>query len=126
MSVADPEKLRYYISRERICGVKDALVEAGGSWSDVLVLGAETNSRAAGTAAAAYALDRADRATAILAGTDVLALGVLDALATRGLRPGRDVSVTGFDDIPEAAEAGLRSGGRLCATVRNRMTSGTG
>ena len=37
----------------------------------------------------------------------MLAIGVLDALAARGLRPGRDVSVTGFDDIAEAAEAGL-------------------
>jgi DNA-binding LacI/PurR family transcriptional regulator len=82
-------------------------VAAGGSWSDVLVLNAEANSRTAGAAAVAYALDRAERATAIVACTDVLALGVLDALATRGLRPGRDVSVTGFDDIPEAADAGL-------------------
>jgi DNA-binding LacI/PurR family transcriptional regulator len=107
VSVADPEQLQYYISRERICGVKDALVAAGGSWSDMLVLNAEANSRTAGAAAVAYALDRAERATAIVACTDVLALGVLDALATRGLRPGRDVSVTGFDDIPEAADAGL-------------------
>ena len=43
----------------------------------------------------------------MLALSDVLALGVLDALAARGLRAGRDVSVSGFDDIPEAAEAGL-------------------
>lgn len=107
VSVADPETLQYYISRERICGVKDALVASGGSWSDALVLNAEANSRAAGAAAAAYALDRAEPATAVLAASDVLALGVLDALAARGLRPGRDVSVTGFDDIPEAAEAGL-------------------
>jgi ABC-type sugar transport system substrate-binding protein len=36
----------------------------------------------------------------------VLALGVLDALTARGLTPGRDVSVIGFDDLPEAAQAG--------------------
>jgi DNA-binding LacI/PurR family transcriptional regulator len=105
--VPDPEALPYYISRERICGFRDALVAAGGSWSDVLVLNAEANTRPAGAAAAAFALDRADRATAILACTDVLALGVLDALAARALRPGYDVSVTGFDDVPEAAVAGL-------------------
>jgi DNA-binding LacI/PurR family transcriptional regulator len=105
--VPDPESLPYYISRERICGFRDALVAAGGTWSDVLVLNAEANTRAAGAAAAAHVLDRADPATAILACTDVLALGALDALAQRGLRPGRDVSVTGFDDIPEAADAGL-------------------
>src|SRR3712207_7419209 len=39
--------------------------------------------------------------------SDVLAMGVLDALAARGLRPGHEVSVAGFDDIPEAAAAGL-------------------
>ena len=105
--VPDPECLPYYISRERICGFRDALVAAGGTWSDVLVLNAAANTRAAGAAAAAHALDRADPATALLATTDLLALGVLDALAQRGLRPGRDVSVTGFDDIPEAAAAGL-------------------
>jgi DNA-binding LacI/PurR family transcriptional regulator len=105
--VPDPETLPYYLSRERICGIRDALVAAGGSWSDVLVLNAEDNTRPAGAAAAAHALDRADRYTAILACSDVLALGALDALAQRGLRPGHDVSVTGFDDIPEAAAAGL-------------------
>lgn len=36
-----------------------------------------------------------------------MALGVMDALRQRGLVPGRDVSVVGFDDIPAAADAGL-------------------
>jgi DNA-binding LacI/PurR family transcriptional regulator len=107
VDLPEPERFPFYLSRERACGVRDALVAAGGSWSDVLVVNALDNSRAAGEQAAAIALDRADRPTAVLAFSDVMALGVLDALAARGLRPGRDVSVTGFDDIPEAAEAGL-------------------
>jgi DNA-binding LacI/PurR family transcriptional regulator len=97
-----PEAIRYYVTRERVLGYRDALGHA-----DVLVINTADNARAEGTAAAAFALDRRDRATAILAGSDVLALGVLDALEARGLRPGRDVSVTGFDDIPEAAAVGL-------------------
>ncbi|MEV0718421.1 substrate-binding domain-containing protein, partial [Asanoa sp. NPDC050611] len=32
---------------------------------------------------------------------------VIDALRARGLQPGRDVSVVGFDDIPEAAAENL-------------------
>ena len=60
-----------------------------------------------GAEAAAHALDRLDRTTAILCTSDVLALGVLDALRVRGLQAGRDASVTGFDDIPEAEAAGL-------------------
>jgi DNA-binding LacI/PurR family transcriptional regulator len=32
----------------------------------------------------------------------VLALGALDACEQRGLLAGRDISVAGFDDVPEA------------------------
>jgi DNA-binding LacI/PurR family transcriptional regulator len=107
VDLPDPERIPFYLSRERARGVRDALVAAGGSWSDVLVVSAVDNSRAASAAAVAAALDHADRPTAVLAFSDVMALGVLDALAERGLLPGQDVSVTGFDDIPEAAGAGL-------------------
>ncbi len=102
-----PEELRYYVTGERVRGFRDALEKAGLPWERITLINAADNSRGAGTEAAAFALDRRDRATAILAGSDVLALGVLDALAVRGQQPGRDVSVTGFDDIPEAATAGL-------------------
>jgi DNA-binding LacI/PurR family transcriptional regulator len=115
-----PEQIPFYLSRERAAGVRDALVAAGGSWSDILVVNAPDNTRAAAAVAVADALDRKDRATAILAFSDVMALGALDALAARGLRPGRDVSVTGFDDIPEAAEAGLTTV-RQPSTDRGRI-----
>ncbi len=104
---ASPDDLRYYVSGERVRGYRDALVAAGVPWADVTLVNAAENDRAVGAEAAAHALDRLDRSTAILTTSDVLALGVLDALAVRGLRPGRDVSVTGFDDIPEAAAVGL-------------------
>jgi DNA-binding LacI/PurR family transcriptional regulator len=58
-------------------------------------------------AAAIELLDRQDRPTAILATSDVLALGVLDAIRERGLKPGVDISVVGFDDVPEATATGL-------------------
>jgi DNA-binding LacI/PurR family transcriptional regulator len=104
---ADPADLRYYVTGERVRGFRDALEKGGVPWENVTLINAAENARTAGADAAAFALDRRDRATAILTGSDVLALGVLDALAVRGLQPGRDVSVTGFDDIPEAAAAGL-------------------
>ncbi len=99
----EPEDVPYYVARERFRGYRDAFAEAGIPWSDVQKVNATGNSRAAGAAAAAYVLDRAPRPTAIAAVTDLLALGVLDALEARGLRPGFDVSVVGFDDIEAAA-----------------------
>lgn len=48
-----------------------------------------------------------ERVTAIVAMTDIHALGALEAVKGAGLRAGRDVSVVGFDDIPEASGAGL-------------------
>ncbi|PJJ70561.1 LacI family transcriptional regulator [Diaminobutyricimonas aerilata] len=41
--------------------------------------------------------------TAVVASNDQMALGAILALMRRGLRVPEDVSVTGFDDIPEAA-----------------------
>ncbi|MEV6282668.1 LacI family DNA-binding transcriptional regulator [Kribbella sp. NPDC051770] len=48
-------------------------------------------------------LDATRPATAFVCASDTLALGVLRALHERGLRPGADVAVTGFDDSPTAA-----------------------
>ncbi|MDG4832303.1 LacI family DNA-binding transcriptional regulator [Solwaraspora sp. WMMD1047] len=107
VTLAGPEEIGYDVTRARAGGFRDALAEVGVAWSDMITVHAAANSREHGALAASYALDRADRPTAILAVTDLLALGALDAVLARGLRPGRDISVTGFDDIPEAAAAGL-------------------
>jgi DNA-binding LacI/PurR family transcriptional regulator len=40
--------------------------------------------------------------TAVFCGNDTMALGVIRALAERGLRVPEDVSIIGFDDVPEA------------------------
>ena len=107
VGLGGPDDVPFYVSRERLRGYAEALDAAGVAWSDIITVNAEGNGRAYGAAAAAYALDRADRPTAIVALSDMLALGVLDALAQRGLTAGRDISVIGFDDIPDAGVAGL-------------------
>src|SRR5262245_37157923 len=71
------------------------------------VVAAGRNSREDGRQVAAHILDRHDRPTAVLTISDVMAVGVLDALRQRGLTPGREVSVVGFDDIPAAHDAAL-------------------
>jgi LacI family transcriptional regulator len=48
-------------------------------------------------------LSRTDPPTAIICHNDLLALGVIGALRRLGLAPGVDVSVVGFDDIPESS-----------------------
>lgn len=89
-------------ARARYWGYRRALPDA-----ELVPVAAARNSRPAGRAAAVELLDRPDPPTAIVTTTDVLALGVLDAAGERGLRPGVDLSVIGFDDVPEAAAAGL-------------------
>jgi DNA-binding LacI/PurR family transcriptional regulator len=93
----------YHDSRLRLQGLREAL----GPDAQVLAVSAGHNSHEAGLAAAAYLLDRRDRPTAIACTSDVLALGALEGLTSRGLRVGSDISLSGFDDIAEAHAAGL-------------------
>lgn len=48
-------------------------------------------------------LDLEPRPTAIFASNDMMALGALDAIRERGLQIPHDISVIGFDDIPQAS-----------------------
>lgn len=64
---------------------------AAGDWS------------AASGFAAGLALPSELGATAVVAANDQTALGVLRALESRGVRVPQQVSVTGFDDMPESA-----------------------
>jgi LacI family transcriptional regulator len=47
-------------------------------------------------------LDLSPRPTAVIACNDLMALGAISAAQKRGLVVGRDVAITGFDDIPLA------------------------
>jgi DNA-binding LacI/PurR family transcriptional regulator len=62
-----------------------------------------SNDPAGGSAALAAIVDLAERPTAVVASTDVIAMGVLFEANARRLGVPDDISVTGFDDIPLAA-----------------------
>jgi LacI family xylobiose transport system transcriptional regulator len=55
-----------------------------------------------GYARAMELLSRPDRPTAIFAGSDLQALGVIEAARVNGLRVPHDLSVVGYDDVPIA------------------------
>ncbi|MGW3898284.1 LacI family DNA-binding transcriptional regulator [Micromonospora profundi] len=107
VTLAGADEVWHPTTRDRLAGFADAFAEVGVDWGELTLVSAAGNSRAAGVAAVAGLFDRPAPPTAVLAGSDVLALGVLDALAQRPGNTNPPVSVTGFDDIPEAATAGL-------------------
>jgi len=55
-----------------------------------------------GYGAAQTLLSQSDPPTAIVASSDLMALGVMSAAQDQGLDVGRDIAVAGFDDIPLA------------------------
>jgi DNA-binding LacI/PurR family transcriptional regulator len=86
-------------AQERISGWREALAEAGagepelfsGDWSSAS--GYRIGHRIAAS----------PEVSAVFCGNDHMALGLLRALAERGRQVPGDVSVVGFDDIPESA-----------------------
>lgn len=92
---------RHIYSRARVDGFRAAADTAGNDSARVSVAyGAWDPDKAA--AATHTLLDREPAITAIFACSDPMALGVYEAIAQRELRIPEDVSVVGFDDLPEA------------------------
>lgn len=100
----DPVTL-YPYSRLRLAGITAGVGEHG----SVTTLGVGGNSRESGLVAAQAILAGTTTPAAIAADSDVLAVGIIQALERQGLRPGTDIAVTGFDDLPLAAQANLTS-----------------
>ncbi|HCU49263.1 MAG TPA: LacI family transcriptional regulator [Micromonosporaceae bacterium] len=85
-------------ARDRIDGWRQTLADAG---AEVPPMIAGDWSALSGYAAGVALAGQPD-VTAVFAGNDQMALGLLRALHERGLRVPEDISVVGFDDIPEA------------------------
>ncbi|GAA5051483.1 LacI family DNA-binding transcriptional regulator [Thermocatellispora tengchongensis] len=89
-------------SREE--GYRRALAEAGVPVDPTLIGRGDFNPESAVPLARAL-LDRADRPTAIFAASDGMALKALEVAKGMGLSVPGDLSVVGFDNIPESALA---------------------
>ncbi|MGX7828434.1 LacI family DNA-binding transcriptional regulator [Actinokineospora sp. 24-640] len=89
----------WFDSAGRVRGWETALVEAG---AEVPPLTAANWSAASGYLVGQM-LSRMPEVTAVFAANDHLALGILRALSERGRSVPGEVSVVGFDDVPEAA-----------------------
>lgn len=88
--------LAHPVRQQRLLGLRDVLPPS----ASVLVTERPANSREEGAAGAAALLAAEPRLTAVLCTSDILAFGALD-VCPAGL------TVTGFDDVPAAAGAGL-------------------
>jgi LacI family transcriptional regulator len=96
--VAGPQDLSTGLERYR--GFLGAMKAAGLKADPALIAVAGIYSEREGERALLTLLDGKKRFTAVVAANDLLALGCYDALTSRRLSCPRDMSVTGFNDMP--------------------------
>lgn len=90
-------------SHDRLQGYRDGLAEVGLSFDPELVREGDYT-QPSGFEQGKILLCLEDRPTAILASSDLMAFGVMDAAKAAGLAIGRDISIVGFDDIYMASQ----------------------
>ena len=93
--------LEFTFARFRLQGLQQGLTEAGLSLPDAYLVYGDLTQRS-GVARALELLALPDPPTAIIAGNDLMAFGVISAAQQQGLQVGRDIAIAGFDDIPMA------------------------
>lgn len=91
-------------AEERVAGYLDALTEAGVSADPELIFYGHYRAKW-GYEIAQNLMSRPSRPDAIFAANNFIALGVLDALRTLGLRVPGDIAVVCFDDTPQNTSA---------------------
>jgi LacI family transcriptional regulator len=100
--IAGRPDLRSSIARD--AGYRRALTDAGIA-VDPRLVGSGSYRQGAVRLAAVEMLGQADRPTAIFAANDISAIEIVKVAAELGLDIPRDLSVIGFDDVPEASKA---------------------
>lgn len=97
--ITPPTELMF--TRYRLRGFKKTLERLGLPVDERLIVEGDLSQRA-GHELAGQLLDSPNPPSAIVACNDLMALGAISAVQERGLTVGRDISITGFDDIPGA------------------------
>ncbi|MCO1654586.1 LacI family DNA-binding transcriptional regulator [Pseudonocardia sp. S2-4] len=118
----DPDSAPFSVTRHRLRGYAEAAAGLGLEWGRVPVVVLARTDRAEAEAAALRLLGEGSGVDAVAAMSDELALGVLRAADRLGIAVPSELAVTGWDDGPAAAAAGLttiaqslREQGELCA-----------
>ncbi len=119
-------------ARDRLEGYRAALIAHDIAVDPALIREGDFN-QPTGYQAARELLGLAEPPTAMFASNDVMAFGVMEAVRDRGLRIPEDVSIVGFDNIPQSehvrpqlttieqplAEMGREATRRLLALISN-------
>lgn len=108
--VVSPERLQssnFHAQSERIAGVRDAMASAGLDPETLTIVESYEHRPASGGAAAELALQVNPRITALMCTADVLAISAMDYLRAHGIYVPGQMTVTGFDGIPDALSRGL-------------------
>ena len=133
--LVDAERLKsptFDVQRERIVGVWDAMAAHGVEPDSLTVVESYEHLPTSGGTAAKVALEANPRITALMCTADILALSAMDYLRGHGIYVPGQMTVTGFDGVPEAisrglttvAQPSLQKGRRAGELVQNPPRSG--
>ncbi len=119
----DPDGVAFPVTRDRLAGIYDHCRDAGIDPHGLPVAVAARTDPGRADATTATLLDTC-HPDAVIAMSDQLAFAVLDAARERGQRVPSDIAVAGWDDSPDAQQAGLTTvtqslfdQGRTCALI---------
>lgn len=108
--LVDAERLKsatFEVQRERVIGVWEAMAAAGVDRDALTVVESYEHLPTSGGNAAKVALEANPRITALVCTADILALSAMDYLRAHGVYVPGQMTVTGFDGVPEALSRGL-------------------
>lgn len=97
--IAAPDHLMF--AHTRLKGFREGLIERGIHLDPTMVITGDLTQRD-GFKQANQLLERVNSPTAIAACNDLMALGAVSAAQKKGLNVGKDIAITGFDNIPLA------------------------